>query len=84
MSENKTKSKGLSIAMILLVIFLGFGFVIGLTQSSIFKESDTLLKVQIKEFYFNGNTVTDILAIAKILKFHKAILLAQQKTLQGQ
>ena len=57
MSENKTKSKGLSIAMILLVIFLGFGFVIGLTQSSIFKESDTLLKVQIKEFYFNGNTV---------------------------
>ena len=33
MSENKTKSKGISIALIILLIFLGFGFVIGIAQT---------------------------------------------------
>jgi len=33
MEENKSKGKGLSIAMILLAIVLGFGLVIGLTQT---------------------------------------------------
>ena len=34
MEESKNKSKGISIAMIILAIVLGFGFVIGLTQAS--------------------------------------------------
>lgn len=33
MEENKNKSKGVSIVMILLAVVLGFGFVIGLTQT---------------------------------------------------
>ena len=34
MEEKSSKAKGVSIVMILLAIVIGFGFVIGLTQTS--------------------------------------------------
>ena len=83
MSENKTKSKGLSIAMILLVIFLGFGFVIGLAQSSIFKDNDTTLKVQIKEFSFNGNSLVEYSGESENVEITKSYYLGPTENYAG-